>query len=145
MMSEMLSRTLAGVLAIAFVIYVERSSKATARTSPRCLVGAGLLAIVLALGIAPPQALAAAPLTDGAVVRVASNSIDAGWHKGRMHLDAQQCWMVKLDKATKDGYTMVALIGVAELQVARGESWAPIDVKAVVKAQPARCMEYDAD
>lgn len=71
MMSEMLSRTLAGILAIAFVIYVERSSKATARTSPRCLVGAGLLAIVLALGIAPPQALAAAPLTDGAVVRVA--------------------------------------------------------------------------
>lgn len=82
---------------------------------------------------------------DGAVVRIASNSIDAGWHKGKMHLDAQQCWMVKLEKATKDGYTMVALIGVAELQVARGESWAPVDVKAVVKAQPARCMEYDAD
>lgn len=91
------------------------------------------------------QATTATPLADGAAVRVASTSIDAGWHKGRMHLDANQCWMVKLDKATKDGYTMIAVIGVADLQVARGESWVPVDVKAAVKAQPARCMEYDAD
>ena len=59
-------------------------------------------------------------LVDGTVVRIASSSIDAGWHKGRMHLDAQKCWMVKLDKATKDGYTMVALIGVSRTA---GRAW----------------------
>lgn len=134
-----------GVLAVLFVIYVERSSAAARRSPRRRRVTACLLAIVLATGVAPRNAVAAALLADGAVVRIASNSIDAGWHKGRMHLDAQKCWMVKLDKATKDGYTMIALIGVAELQAARGAEWSSIDVKAVVKAQPALCLEYDAD
>lgn len=141
-MTGRLGRWASGVLAVLFVIYVERASAASSR---RRRLSACLLAIALAIGVAPRNAVAAPLLADGAVVRIASNSIDAGWHKGRMHLDAQQCWMVKLDMATKDGYTMVALIGVAELQAARGENWAPIDVKTVVKAQPARCMEYDAD
>lgn len=134
-----------GLLAVLFVICIERASAAAGRSSRRGRLTACMLAIVLAAGMAPRTAGAAALLADGAVVRIASSSIDAGWHRGRMHLDAQNCWMVKLDKATKDGYTMAALIGVGELQVARGESWAPLDVKAVVRAQPARCLEYDAD
>ena len=35
---------------------------------------------------------------------VSSGSIEAGWHAGRAVLDARRCWMVKLDKPTKDGY-----------------------------------------
>ena len=143
-MSELVNRMLAGVLAVVFVIYVERSSRSV-RTAPRGLAAAGLVAIVLAMGMTPRQAAAAAPFADGTVVRIASSSIEAGWHKGRMHLDDNKCWMVKLDKATKEGYTMTALIGVSELQVARGEGWTPIDAKAAAEAQPAICFEYDAD
>lgn len=145
MISSTLQRWVSGVLVVLFVIFVERAGAAAGRSSQHCRSIAGLLAVALVAAAAPRYAVAAPLLTDGAVVRIASNSIDAGWHNGRMHLDAQQCWMVKLAQATKDGYTMVALIGVAELQVARGESWAPVDVRTVVKAQPARCMEYDAD
>lgn len=145
MTDRALGRWVSGVLAVLFVIYVECAGAAADKGSRRCRLVACILAVVLATGMAPRTAGAAALLADGAVVRIASNSIDAGWHRGRMHLDAQQCWMVKLDKATKDGYTMVALIGVGELQLARGASWAPLDVKTVVRAQPARCLEYDAD
>jgi hypothetical protein len=145
MMNTLSSRVLAGLFAIAFVIYVGRGSKSAGRTTPSCLITGGLLSIALAMGIPPQQAMAATPLTNGATVRVTSQSIDAGWHKGRMHLDAKKCWMVQLDKATQDGYTMIALIGVAELQVAQSETWAAADVKTVIKTQPSVCMEYDAD
>lgn len=86
---------------------------------------------------------ASSPIGNGAVVRIQSASIEGGWHQGRMHLDAQKCWMVKLDTPTRDHYTMLALIVVNQLQMSNGGSWTPVGLKPVLQAQPAICREYE--
>jgi hypothetical protein len=91
------------------------------------------------------HALAAAPLADGAVVRVASNLVEAGWHKGRAKLDGRKCWMVKLDKPTRDGYTMLALSFVRSVQAAHADGWAPLPLQTIVRSQPVECLEEGAD
>ena len=45
-------------------------------------------------------------------------------------LDQRKCWRVKLDRATRDNYTMLALIVVDELQVQTSAGWTPVAVKA---------------
>jgi hypothetical protein len=104
----------------------------------------------LALGILLPlSALAAGPLTDGAQVRVASSSIEPGWFTGKVRIDERGCWMVHLDNATKDHYTLLALMVVNRLEVAAtgspSASWTPIDLRTVVKAQPKQCLEEGSD
>jgi hypothetical protein len=103
-----------------------------------------LLAGLCALGCASPGAFAG-PLAQGTVVRVASGSIESGWHRGHMVLDSRRCWMVQLDKPTRDGYTMLALSFVAAVQTANGSGWSPLALGPVVKAQPAECLEEGAD
>lgn len=84
-------------------------------------------------------------LTRGAAVRITSSSIEDGWHSGHLHQDAQQCWMVKLDKPTKDHYTMLALLAVDRLQLAHGSAWNDVAVKPILRSSPALCREYGAD
>ncbi|MFL6618643.1 MAG: hypothetical protein ACJ8MH_08575 [Povalibacter sp.] len=84
-------------------------------------------------------------LTNGAVVRISSHSIEEGWHAGRLHRDTQNCWMVKLDTPTKDHYTMLSLLVVDQLQLAAGSAWNSVSVKPVLQASPAVCREYGAD
>jgi hypothetical protein len=90
-------------------------------------------------------ALAAAPLADGAVVRVASNLVEAGWHTGRARLDGRKCWMVKLDKPTRDGYTMLALSFVKSVETAGAGGWTPLPLQTIVRSQPTECLEEGAD
>lgn len=104
----------------------------------------------LALGILLPLvAFAAGPLTDGAQVRVASSSVEPGWFTGKVRIDGRGCWMVHLDKATKDHYTLLALMVLDRLEVAAAsspsQSWTPIDLRAAIKAQPKECLEEGAD
>ena len=61
--------------------------------------GVLLLASVTASGPAGAQT----SLADGAVVRVASDLVETGWHTGRAVLDDRKCWMVKLDRPTSEG------------------------------------------
>jgi len=82
---------------------------------------------------------------DGAVVRVQSSSIEQGWFTGRIRLDKNKCWMVHLDKATRDHYTMLALLVIDELEVSHGSQWTPVAVKPALLASPASCHEYGAD
>ena len=95
--------------------------------------------------VASQVSVSVAPLSHGTPVRLQASSIEGGWHSGRMHLDDQKCWMVKLDKPTRDNYTMLALIVVTELQVGKGGTWTPVALDSVLKAQPAVCREYAAD
>ncbi|HMN45301.1 MAG TPA: hypothetical protein PKE27_12030 [Povalibacter sp.] len=100
---------------------------------------------VLAGCLLPLASPAAGPVGNDTVVRIQSASIEGGWHQGRLQLDAQKCWMVKLDKPTRDHYTMLALIVVNQLQVSNGGGWSPVGLKPVLQAQPEVCREYAND
>jgi hypothetical protein len=104
-------------------------------------VAAALLASQLIGG----GALAAAPLADGAVVRVASNLVEAGWRKGRAQLDGRKCWMVKLDEPTSEGYTLLALSFVKSVEASSAAGWRPLPLDAIVRSQPAECLEEGSD
>lgn len=100
------------------------------------------LSLSLALTV---TAHAESPLTSGGVVRIASSSIEGGWHTGRLHQGADKCWMVKLDKPTKDHYTMLSLLVVERLQLANGSAWSDVAVKPILENSPAVCREYGSD
>jgi len=97
------------------------------------------------LWLVSATASAAGPLSDGAAVRITSNSIESGWFTGKVRIDQRGCWMVHLDKATKDHYTLLALMVVNRLEISRAGSWTPIELAPVVKAQPKECLEEGAD
>lgn len=103
------------------------------------------LATACALALFPSAVPAQTSLRDGAVVRIQSSSIESGWHTGRLHLDERRCWMVKLDKATEQDYTMLALLVVDQLQIGNAGSWTPVGVQPALNASPAECREYGAD
>jgi len=107
---------------------------------------AGFLTLMFVIFIAVPHpAHAANAFTDGAVVRVQSSSVEAGWMTGRIRLDQNKCWMIHLDKPTRDHYTQLALLVIDELQVSHGAQWMPVAVKPVLQAAPAQCREYAND
>ncbi|GFE83427.1 hypothetical protein GCM10011487_54270 [Steroidobacter agaridevorans] len=102
-----------------------------------------LLLSTLSLAIAlTVTAYAESRLTSGGIIRIASSSIEGGWHSGRLHQDARKCWMVKLDKPTKDHYTMLSLLVVERLQLANGSAWNDVAVKPILQDSPAVCREY---
>ena len=102
-----------------------------------------IAAIALAALVQP--ASAADPLADGSTVRIRSNSIEAGWHMGRIKRDSRRCSMVQLDKATEHGYTMLALMVVDALQLGRTGEWTAIDAKRAIAAEPAHCLVEGSD
>jgi hypothetical protein len=104
-----------------------------------------LILSVLAMLALSSAAHADAALTNGSVVRITSTSIEGGWHSGHLHRDKENCWMVKLDKPTKDHYTMLSLLVVERLEMSNGGGWNPVSVKPVLEASPAACREYGAD
>ncbi|GFE86692.1 hypothetical protein [Steroidobacter agaridevorans] len=53
--------------------------------------------------------------------------------------------MVKLDKPTKDHYTMLSLLVVERLQLANGSAWNDVAVKPILQDSPAVCREYGSD
>lgn len=98
-----------------------------------------IIIAALALGL-PPWAAGATTLSDGSKVRIRSNSIDAGWHSGRVTRDDRECWMVLLDRPTSAGYTMLALLVIDALQLGRTGEWTAIDAKRAIAAEPAHCL-----
>lgn len=93
-----------------------------------------------ALTLLPHDARAAEPLKDGSTVRIRSNAIEAGWHTGTIKRDGRQCWMVRLDRPTEHGYTLLALMIVDALQLGRTGEWTAIDAKRAIAAEPAHCL-----
>jgi hypothetical protein len=158
--AAMIQRARTVVLAIGFLWVLDR---AAARPGPRspgesmprrshCLATATLLASMLMFGMPPQSAHASAPgltahgpIGSGSVVRVSSPGLEPGWFRGHLVLDARRCWMVQLDRATRDGYTMLALSFVAAVEVANGSGWTPVALQPVIDAQPAECLEQGAD
>ena len=103
-----------------------------------------LIAAVALAALAQP-AQAGDPLADGSTVRIRSNSIEAGWHTGRIKRDTRRCSMVQLDRPTEHGYTLLALMVVDALQLGRTGEWTAIDAKRAIAAEPAHCLVEGSD
>ena len=99
---------------------------------------------VLAFLTLSPVAFAAA-LPKGTVVRVEGSGIEAGWFQGKITVTSQGCTMVTLDKPTKDGYTMLALIALKSLQRQQGAAWVTESLDKLKAGEPKKCLEEGSD
>src|SRR3954466_13190895 len=86
----------------------------------------------------------AGDLPKGTVVRIEGSGIEAGWHEGKITVTGEGCTMVSLAKATKDGYTLIALIATTRLQKQQGASWVDVSVKDLRAHEPKKCLEEGA-
>jgi hypothetical protein len=100
--------------------------------------------ITLAASIAAFSAYAGALPKDTAV-RVEGLGIEKGWFEGKVLVTGAGCTMVKLDRKTEQGYTMLALIAIARLQRKDGAGWSELSVKDLQTREPAQCLEAGAD
>jgi hypothetical protein len=78
-------------------------------------------------------------------VRVEGQGIEPGWFDGKVFITSEGCTMVKLAKATKDGYTMLALIAVERLQKKEGAAWRDLSLADLKGQEPKQCLEAAAD
>jgi hypothetical protein len=106
-----------------------------------------LFTSLFGLGIAllPLPGNTADAITDGSTVRIRSNSIEAGWHTGRIKRDDRRCSMVQLDRPTEHGYTLLALMVVDALQLGSTGHWTAISAKQVIASEPAHCLVEGSD
>jgi hypothetical protein len=99
---------------------------------------------VLALFTLSPFVFADA-LPKGTVVRVEGTGIEAGWFQGKITVTSEGCSMVTLDKATKDGYTMLALIAIKRLERQQGTGWIAESLEKLKAREPKKCLEEGSD
>ena len=78
-------------------------------------------------------------------VRIVGSGIEAGWFEGRTDITRDGCTVVKLSKATKDGYILLALIAVNRLQQKDGGGWRDLSVAELRAREPKQCLEDGAD
>lgn len=103
-----------------------------------------VVTVTVALGLLPLQADADS-IEDGATVRIRSNAIESGWHTGRITRDSRDCSMVKLDRPTEHGYTLLALMVVDALQLGHTGQWTAINAKMAIASEPAHCLVEGSD
>jgi hypothetical protein len=136
----MLQYLFAGLSAIVFARWLDRNSESTPRNR-----GALIACAAIALGMLPLQANAIETIADGSTVRIRSNSIEAGWHTGKLKRDERRCSMVQLDRPTEHGYTLLALMVVDALQLGKIGQWTAIDAKRAIASEPAHCLVEGSD
>jgi hypothetical protein len=103
-----------------------------------------LVALTAALGMLPLH-VGADTIEDGATVRIRSNSIESGWHTGRIMRDSRHCSMVQLDRPTEHGYTLLALMVVDALQLGYTGRWTAINAKLAIASEPVHCLVEGSD
>ena len=84
-------------------------------------------------------------LPKGAVVRIEGSGIESGWHQGKITVTSEGCTMVALDKPTKDGYTLIALIATTRLERQQSGTWTEVPLKPLRAQEPKMCLEEGAD
>ena len=87
----------------------------------------------------------AGELAKDTVVRVEGSGIEPGWFEGRIFITSEGCTMVKLDKPTKDRYTMLAIIAVAKLQKKEGAGWRDLSLDDLKSHEPKKCLVEGSD
>jgi hypothetical protein len=78
-------------------------------------------------------------------VRIVGSGIEGGWFEGRTAITSQGCTVVKLSKATKDGYILLSLVAVSRLQEKDGASWRDLSVADLRAREPKRCLVERSD
>jgi hypothetical protein len=78
-------------------------------------------------------------------VRIEGSGIEAGWFEGRTDVTSEGCTIVKLSKATKDGYILLSLIAVSRLQEKDASGWRDVPVADLRAREPKRCLVEGSD
>lgn len=117
---------------------------AARRTGTMGAMNTRLALLALAASLVATTAHAGA-LPKGAVVRIEGSGIESGWHAGTVAVNGEGCTMVKLDKATKGGYTMVSLMGTARLERLQSGAWVEVPVKTLRAHEPKPCLVDGSD
>jgi hypothetical protein len=78
-------------------------------------------------------------------VRIVGSGIEAGWFEGRTDITRQGCTVVKLSKATRDGYILLSLIAVNRLQEKDGAGWRDLSVADLRAREPKQCLVEGSD
>jgi hypothetical protein len=138
----MISRLIAALFAVAFMALV---LAAGADPQPRRRKQLALAWCSLALLVVVPIAVFAAPLPEGARVRIESEYIESGWHEGTLRRAQNRCWMVQLEHATQSGYTLLSLTTAKRLQIARNGQWQDASPAENLTDQPRECLEEGSD
>jgi hypothetical protein len=78
-------------------------------------------------------------------VRIEGSGIESGWFEGRTDVTSAGCTIVKLSKATKDGYILLSLVAVRRLQERDGNGWRDLSVADLKAREPKRCLVEGSD
>ncbi|MEJ0040201.1 MAG: hypothetical protein WDO68_29920 [Gammaproteobacteria bacterium] len=78
-------------------------------------------------------------------VRIEGAGIESGWFEGRTDVTREGCTVVKLSKATKDGYILLSLVAVNRLQRKEGAGWRDLSVADLRAREPKQCLVDGAD
>lgn len=78
-------------------------------------------------------------------VRIEGSGIEGGWFEGRTDVTREGCTVVKLSKATKDGYILLSLIAVSRLQQKEASGWRDVAVSDLRAREPKRCLVEGSD
>jgi len=84
-------------------------------------------------------------LPKGTKVRIEGTGIEAGWHQGVTTVTSEGCTMVALDKPTRDGYTMIALIATERMQRLINGAWTDVELIELRAKEPAPCVVEGSD
>jgi hypothetical protein len=84
-------------------------------------------------------------LPEGAIVRIQSPQIEAGWHAGRVRTAPTGCHMIELGAPTRAGSGSVALVALERLQSIEPVRWTEVSVTDLIEREPQQCREAAAD
>jgi hypothetical protein len=78
-------------------------------------------------------------------VRIEGSGIESGWFEGRTDITSEGCTIVKLSKATKEGYILLSLVAVERLQRKEAGVWRDLSVAELRAREPKRCLVEGSD
>src|SRR4051812_13275031 len=102
------------------------------------------LATLLVMSL-PTLSAYAGGISSNVPVRIEGAGIESGWFEGRTDVTTEGCTVVKLARATKNGYILLSLIAVNRLQQKDGSGWRDLSVADLRAREPKRCLVDGAD
>ena len=102
------------------------------------LIGAAALVFIASAALADRVAI-------DTTVRIQGSGIELGWHDGKITVTSEGCTMIKLQKPTRNGYTLIGLPATRRMQRQQGGDWVEVPLEALRDNEPRQCLEAGAD